>query len=97
MKGSIKRPRLATDVIHAGEVRPYPHHALTLPILETATYTFENTADLRQFMEARMWGLAEGRVEYGRYGNPTVSAVEAKLSALEPARRRFFSPPAWLP
>ncbi len=30
-----------------------------------------------------MWGLAEGRVEYGRYGNPTVSAVEAKLSALE--------------
>jgi cystathionine gamma-synthase len=34
-------------------------------------------------MDARMWGMAEGRVEYGRYGNPTVSAVEAKLSALE--------------
>ena len=83
MTRSSKDPRLATDVVHAGEVRPYPHHALTLPILETATYTFENTADLRQFMDARMWGLAEGRVEYGRYGNPTVSAVEAKLSALE--------------
>lgn len=83
MKNSSKGLRLATEVVHAGEVRPYPHHALTLPILETATYTFENTSDLRQFMEARMWGLAEGRVEYGRYGNPTVSAVEAKLSALE--------------
>ncbi len=82
MKSSSKGQRLATEVVHAGEVRPFPHHALTLPILETATYTFENTSDLRQFMEARMWGLAEGRVEYGRYGNPTVSAVEAKLSAL---------------
>jgi len=80
-----KDPRLATEVVHAGEVRPHPHHALALPIFETATYTFENTADLRQFMDARMWGQAEGRVEYGRYGNPTVSAVEAKLSALQAA------------
>lgn len=77
------RTRLATAVVHAGEKRPYPYHALTLPILETATYTFENTADLRQFMDARMWGLEEGRVEYGRYGNPTVAAVEAKVAALE--------------
>ncbi|MFQ5921248.1 MAG: trans-sulfuration enzyme family protein [Anaerolineales bacterium] len=83
MTRSNKGLRLATDVVHAGEVRPFPHHALTLPILETATYTFENTADLRQFMDARMWGLAGGRVEYGRYGNPTVSSVEAKLSVLE--------------
>ena len=74
--------RLSTEVVHAGENRPFPHHALALPIFDTATYTFENTADLRQFMEARMWGLAEGRVEYGRYGNPTVFAVEARVAAL---------------
>ncbi|MFV1859574.1 MAG: PLP-dependent aspartate aminotransferase family protein [Anaerolineales bacterium] len=79
---SNRTARLSTEVVHAGENRPYPHHALTLPIFDTATYTFENTADLRQFMEARMWGLAEGRVEYGRYGNPTVSAVEARVAAL---------------
>ena len=85
MTKSSKDPRFATEVVHAGEVRPHPHHALTLPIFETATYTFENTADLRQFMDARMWGQVEGRVEYGRYGNPTVSAVEAKLSALQAA------------
>lgn len=75
--------RLATDVVHAGDKRPYPHHALALPIFDTATYTFENTADLREFMEARMWGLVEGRAEYGRYGNPTVSAVESRIAALE--------------
>lgn len=75
--------RLETDVVHAGDKRPYPHHALALPIFDTATYTFENTADLREFMEARMWGLVEGRAEYGRYGNPTVSAVESRIAALE--------------
>jgi len=73
---------LSTEAVHAGENRPFPQHALTLPIFETSTYTFENTADLRQFMEARMWGMAEGRVEYGRYGNPTVFAVEARVAAL---------------
>jgi cystathionine gamma-synthase len=83
MTSSNKDRRSATNVVHAGEARPYAHNALTLPILQTATYTFQNTADLRQFMDARMWGLAEGRVEYGRYGNPTVAAVEAKLSVLE--------------
>jgi cystathionine gamma-synthase len=30
-----------------------------------------------------MWGGAEGRVEYGRYGNPTVAACEARLAALD--------------
>ena len=75
--------RLSTGAVHAGEKRPYPHHALTVPILQTATYTFKDTADVRSFMEARMRGPVEGRSEYGRYGNPTVSVVEAKLAALE--------------
>jgi cystathionine gamma-synthase len=56
---------------------------LTLPIFQTATYTFEDTADLCAFMQARMWGLDGERTEYGRYGNPTVDAVEAKIAALE--------------
>ena len=74
--------RISTDVVHAGNTRPYPHHALALPIFDTATYTFKDTADLREFMEGRMWGLVEGRSEYGRYGNPTVFAVEARIAAL---------------
>jgi cystathionine gamma-synthase len=73
----------STKAVHAGERRPYPHHSLTPPIVQTATYTFNDTADLRNFMEQRMWGLEESRVEYGRYGNPTVTAVEQKLAALE--------------
>ena len=73
----------STMSVHAGEDRPFPYHSLTPPIVQTATYTFEDTADLRSFMDARMWGLAAKRVEYGRYGNPTISAVEAKLAALD--------------
>jgi cystathionine gamma-synthase len=77
------RPGASTLAVHAGEVRPNPNHSLAVPITQTATYTFADTADLRDFMEARMWGGARGRSEYGRYGNPTVAAVEARLAALD--------------
>jgi cystathionine gamma-synthase len=79
------RPALgpSTTSVHAGSEHPKAHNSLTDPVVQTATYTFENTADLRSFQEARMWGGAKGRVEYGRYGNPTVSACEARLAALD--------------
>ena len=73
----------STTSVHAGSAYPKAHNSLTDPVIQTATYTFENTADLRSFQEARMWGGAKGRVEYGRYGNPTVSACEARLAALD--------------
>jgi cystathionine gamma-synthase len=34
-------------------------------------------------MEARMWGDETERTEYGRYGNPTLAAVERKLADLD--------------
>jgi cystathionine gamma-synthase len=73
----------STDAVHAGAARPYPYHSLTVPVVQTATYTFEDTADLCAFQEARMWGGARDRTEYGRYGNPTVAACEARLAALD--------------
>ncbi len=73
----------STTSVHAGSEHPKAHNSLTDPVIQTATYTFENTADLRAFQEARMWGGAKGRVEYGRYGNPTVAACEARLAALD--------------
>ena len=73
----------STNAVHAGTARPNAYHSLTVPVAQTATYTVENTADLCAFQEARMWGGARGRTEYGRYGNPTVAACEAKLAALD--------------
>ncbi len=67
-----------TVAVQGGEPRSYPHDALTAPIVQTATYSFRDTAELVHYMEGR----AE-REEYGRYGNPSVKLVERKLAALE--------------
>jgi cystathionine gamma-synthase len=76
----------STQAVH-GDVdrrRTHPNHALVNPIAQTATYTFADTADLKAFMEAKMWGgPPEDRGEYGRYGNPTVRTVERRLATLE--------------
>lgn len=78
-----------TASVHAGRRRENPYHALHTPVVQSATYTFRDTADLCAYQETRLWGGpaeqgAEGRrVEYGRYGNPTVAACEARLAALD--------------
>jgi cystathionine gamma-synthase len=51
--------------------------------MQTSTFTFSDTADLVSFKEAFMWGEEKERSEYGRYGNPTVTAVERKLAELD--------------
>jgi cystathionine gamma-synthase len=70
----------STTAVHAGEPRPKPAHALATPIVQTATYTFADTQELKDHFEGRI-----DRVEYGRYGNPTQRIAEAKLAALEGA------------
>lgn len=67
-----------TRAVHAGEEREHPYGSLTHPIAQTATYTFANTAQLVAYMEGRI-----EREEYGRYGNPSVRAVELKVAELE--------------
>jgi cystathionine gamma-synthase len=73
----------STRAVHAGEVRNKPYHTLTTPIVQTSTFTFDDTTDLTDFMEAHMWGDESERTEYGRYGNPTLAAVERKLADLD--------------
>jgi len=68
----------ATLAVHGGEDRARPGHALTEPVVQTATYSFPDTRALTDYMEGKVT-----REEYGRYGNPTVRAAEQKLAALE--------------
>ncbi len=75
----------STRSVHAGARRNKPYHALIEPIVQTSTYTFENSADVCAYMEAHLRGEAGDRVEYGRYGNPTIAAAEERLAALEGA------------
>ncbi|MEO1665310.1 MAG: aminotransferase class I/II-fold pyridoxal phosphate-dependent enzyme [Chloroflexota bacterium] len=73
----------STRAVHGGTQRTKAFNALHNPIVQTATYTFEKTQDVIDFMDAKAWGGGEDREEYGRYGNPTVTAVEKKLAALD--------------
>ncbi|MBI4790872.1 MAG: PLP-dependent transferase [Chloroflexi bacterium] len=75
----------STRAVHAGETRRKPHRALVEPLFQTSTYTFDNMADVCAYQEAHAQGRADDRFEYGRYGNPTVAAAEARLAALEHA------------
>jgi cystathionine gamma-synthase len=73
----------STQAVHGGTKRRKAFNALTNPVVQTATYTFRDTQELIDFMERKTWGDGDDREEYGRYGNPTVSAVERKLAALD--------------
>ncbi len=73
----------STIAVHAGEERRKPYGALTTPIVQTSTYTFSDTAEVVDFMQHKAANDPAARDEYGRYSNPTQSAAEHKIAALE--------------
>jgi len=83
MKEAGRRGASSTDAVHAGTDRRRAHHTLTPAIAQTATYTFEDTADLERYMRGE--DADPDRDEYGRYGNPTVREVERRVASLEQA------------
>ncbi|WP_129628254.1 trans-sulfuration enzyme family protein [Candidatus Oscillochloris fontis] len=68
----------STAAVHAGEPRQRAHDAITTAVVHASTYTFAKSADVIDLQAGRVV-----RDEYGRYGNPTIRAAEAKLAALE--------------
>ena len=53
---------------------------LTTPVYETTTFVFDSAEQVREYNEGR-----SEKYLYSRYGNPTITAVEQKLSTLENA------------
>lgn len=81
MANDARRGANSTDAVHAGTDPHRAHHTLTPSIAQTATYTFDDTADLERYMRGE--DRDAEREEYGRYGNPTVREVERRVAALE--------------
>ncbi|MBL8025741.1 MAG: PLP-dependent transferase [Fibrobacteres bacterium] len=75
-----KKMGLSTRSIHSGEIRYNEYGSITTPVVQTSTFIFRGTHEIDQLQKG-----AKGRFEYGRYGNPTQVAAEAKLAALEDA------------
>lgn len=74
----------STKAVHGGARNTRAGQTIATPITQTAMHTFRDSADLRDFMHQKVWGEGtDGRAEYGRYGNPSVHAVEQKLAALD--------------
>ncbi|MEZ4770312.1 MAG: aminotransferase class I/II-fold pyridoxal phosphate-dependent enzyme [Caldilineales bacterium] len=90
--GPSAQPGPSTLSVHGGEARAKAYHSVTTPIVQTSTYTFRDTAALVEYMEEHMFWDEPQRDEYGRYGNPTVRAVEARLAALENGDDALLTP-----
>lgn len=71
---------LSTRSVHAGEPRKKYADSLTTPIIQTSTFTFENSKAIEDYTKK-----GKERFEYGRYGNPTAKIAEARLADLEGA------------
>ncbi len=70
----------ATRCIHSGEDRHGQSGPLATPIVQTSVFVVPKVEDLRRY--------AKGDSDlylYSRYGNPTITAVEEKIAALEGA------------
>lgn len=76
-----KRGITSTEAVHAGEPKKQAFHGVPTPIVQTATYTYENTDEI--IAQTAGTHPEPERCEYGRYGNPTCRAVEKHLAALE--------------
>jgi cystathionine gamma-synthase len=79
----MKRLPSSTDAVHGGDTKRNAHHAVAPPVVQSATFSFESTADLRRFMTGDDPDAT--RTEYARNGNPTVRAVELRVAALDGA------------
>ncbi|GHV34349.1 L-methionine gamma-lyase [Synergistales bacterium] len=75
--GDYEDHGFATRVIHEGQGHN-PHGALATPIYMTSTFCFDSVEDgMKKFSKEK-----PGFV-YGRSGNPTTAALEAKCAAIE--------------
>jgi len=76
MKGEIQM-KDETKCLHAG-YHPKNSEPRVMPIVQSTTYVYDSTADVAAVFDEPMKSLI-----YSRFGNPTVMAVEDKISELE--------------
>ncbi|HEV2616029.1 MAG TPA: PLP-dependent aspartate aminotransferase family protein [Candidatus Acidoferrales bacterium] len=79
MVRDIRRRRLATRAVHAGErTRPDGFIPMSTPIYSTATFLYDHLADIDSISAGERSGFT-----YSRHGNPTNVALEAAVASLE--------------
>ena len=82
----------STKAVHGGAKRDKGFHSMTTPIVQSATYTFENTEKVIEFLDKKVYGGELDREEYARYGNPSVWSLERRIADLEGAEDAVVYP-----
>jgi O-acetylhomoserine (thiol)-lyase len=75
---SFRSPRFDTLSLHAGQKPDRATGARAVPIYQTTSYVFEDTAHA-----AALFNLERAGHIYSRISNPTVAVVEERVAALE--------------
>ncbi len=75
----------STRAVHGGELRNKYAQSLINPIVQSATYTFNNLEEFEAFKAGE-----KSLYEYGRYGNPTQRVAECKIASLENAEEALL-------
>ncbi|HEX8740573.1 MAG TPA: cystathionine gamma-synthase family protein [Casimicrobiaceae bacterium] len=73
-----RRRGFTTTILHADRASAIEHGALHKPLHLSVAYGYRDAADLVAVFQNRAQGYA-----YGRQGNPTTAALEAKITAME--------------
>ena len=78
MSTSAKRRGFTTSILHSDRDAPIEHGALHKPLHLSVAYGYRDARDLAAVFQGRAQGYA-----YGRQGNPTTAALEAKITSME--------------
>jgi O-acetylhomoserine (thiol)-lyase len=78
MSHSSDERGFTTAILHSDRDAVIEHGALHKPLHLSVAYAYQDAADLIAVFQGRQSGYA-----YGRQGNPTTAALEAKVNAME--------------
>lgn len=73
-----KRYGFTTTILHSDRQKPIEHGSLHKPIHTSVTFGYTDARELASVFQGRQPGY-----RYGRQGNPTVSALEDKVTRME--------------
>ena len=78
MDSTPEKRGFTTSILHSDRGAPIEHGALHKPIHTSVAFGYRDARDLAAVFQNRASGYA-----YGRQGNPTTAALEAKVTAME--------------
>lgn len=76
----MTKPDITTRLLHADRAAAVEHGAIHKPLHIATAYGYQSTAELTAVFQGGQAGYV-----YGRQGNPTTAALEAKINLLEGA------------